>query len=949
VADEWEGLVAQLADGSWEVRQRAADQLGELGADAAPALASLRDKLLNDSDEDVRASAVRAAVAVAEDRESLLPDLVRGLADGHFKVRLAAAEALGKVGPSAQKVLDPLLDHAFDDNVDVQAAVVQAVGVLYPEPCQFLELARKMVTEQAERGPAALSVVGQMNRPDERAASEELLWEVLRSHAESRFYGTAFNSLVALGGDAAAVVRSVIADAELPLLRRGELYLLGIAPTSLDGELPDLIDEVLPAVLATFDSELMNARQAAAAWITEHRDIIPEPLQSSVVDAAVRCVTQYGECLDLLRDLVGDQAAIEVVNEIADPQRQAFLLFKEGKDLNGLLAPDRLTDLALAGLRDGYWVNRQAAADWIAGNVAALPPARLDEVIAAIRNATGDYDSDVRRSAELALIEVEQRGRVTRSSTLFDALRAGGDEAKVEVIQKILELRDRDTTRRLVREWIRWQACRKEPLLIEIVKEALRSQPEAVRPLVDQYDQVDQDPELDADILRLIEEQTGIGEGMAVLIRDESTERADSGTVADWLARRERTDVDISRLRQVAIEEAWKPARHAATVMDRLICEKRLEVRTTVRERVALQLADMSDLRYFTDDQSETYLRMQGELELHALPMLTRALAAEDTDQDNTTIREAAARALGNIGGREAVESLTRAVIGEERTRQRRQELLAEYYLEPSKTRSEEAATILRGAVKSAERTLRILQILNIALFCVGLTALAAGIAIGLATDDQATRVAAAFAGLGGLAGIVVELVRNPLVQIQRAMTRLVQLETAFTSFIWELNLNGTYIQSQYVARGVLSDEEIATTVGRIESAMTLAMDLVATHTQERDAAARPILHAATPVAGSAGSTIILRGEGLRGMGDVRRKARSLVAIDHVPLAVELSTWSDREVRFVLTDQQLVATESSRQVWFSLIVDGRETNAVPFTLLPSRVELRQPVTDGAIA
>ena len=58
-----------------------------------------------------------------------------------------------------------------------------------------------------------------------------------------------------------------------------------------------------------------------------------------MVDAAVRCVTQYGECLDLLRDLVGDQAAIEVVNEIADPQRQAFLLFKEGKDLNGLWPP----------------------------------------------------------------------------------------------------------------------------------------------------------------------------------------------------------------------------------------------------------------------------------------------------------------------------------------------------------------------------------------------------------------------------------------------------------------------------------------------------------------------------------------------------------------------------------------------------------------------------------
>ena len=218
-------------------------------------------------------------------------------------------------------------------------------------------------------------------------------------------------------------------------------------------------------------------------------------------------------------------------------------------------------------------MNRQAAADWIAGNVAALPPARLDEVIAAIRNATGDYDSDVRRSAELALIEVEQRGRVTRSSTLFDALRAGGDEAKVEVIQKILELRDRDTTRRLVREWIRWQACRKEPLLIEIVKEAsitARGGPPAGRPVRPggpgpRARRRHPPPRRRADRHR---------RGMAVLIRDESTERADSGTVADWLARRGApTSTSAGCARSPSKRRGSRPA---ATVMDRLICEKRL-------------------------------------------------------------------------------------------------------------------------------------------------------------------------------------------------------------------------------------------------------------------------------------------------------------------------------------------------------------------------------------
>ena len=943
MADEVEGLVAQLADSSWEVRQRAADRLGELGAAASPALPNLRDKLLNDTDEDVRASAVRAAVAVAPEPVSLLPDLRKGLGDPNWKVKVAAAQALATLGPEARSALDVLLENVFGD-VDVKVAVAQAVDALYPEEGAFLALAKEQVATQAFSGPAAVHLVAQLDRPAERDEVEAFLWNLVRTHPEARFYGTAFNTLVDMDGDDATVVRQMLDDQQLPPMRRGELYVYGSGSTSLDAELPQLIGELLPLVLATFESELVEARQQAALWVSVHRDLIPAELLPSVVDATSANVTNRGEGLELLRSLVGDDAALQVLYN-TEPSRQAYLLFRESTDLTASVDPERLADLALAGAQDAAnWVTRQAAADWVKGNVATIPAARLEEISAALRVLTTDYDPDVRRSAEVALIEVDQRGRVTRSSTLFDALRTEGDEAKVEVIGKILQLRDRDTTRRLVREWIRWHAGRKEPLLVEIVREALRTQPEAVRPLVDQYDQVDQDAELDAEIIELLEVQSGIPKGLAVRIRDEQTDKQEASVVADWLARCERVDPEFARLGGQAREEQWKPSRHAAVAMDRILRDTRGEVRTTIRERVAQQLADMSDIRYFTsegqseDEDQSDYRDMLRELELHALPMLTRALAVDDTDHDNTTIREAATRALGNIGGREAVEALTRAVIGEERTRQRRQELLAEYYLEPSKARSDEAATILRSAVKSAERTLHILQVLNIALFCVGLGALVAGITIGLMADDRATRVAAAFAGLGGLAGIVVELVRNPLEQIQKAMTRLVQLETAFTSFIWELNLNGTYIQSQYVARGVLSDEEIATTVARIEGAMTLAMDLVATHTQERDMTARPTLYAATPVAARTGTTIAITGDGLRGLGDVRRKAKSLVALDHVPVALELSTWSDREVRFMLSDQHVELNGAPRQVWVSLIVDGRETNAVPFTVLPAVVE-----------
>ena len=101
---------------------------------------------------------------------------------------------------------------------------------------------------------------------------------------------------------------------------------------------------------------------------------------------------------------------------------------------------------------------------------------------------------------------------------------------------------------------------------------------------------------------------------------------------------------------------------------------------------------------------------------------------------------------------------------------------------------------------------------------------------------------------MAGLVGLVIQILREPLARIQNAVTRLVQVETAFTSFIWELNLNGTYIQSQYVAEGVLKDEHIARTVGRIESAMHLAMDLVARYAEDGTIASIPRLSAIFPI-----------------------------------------------------------------------------------------------------
>ncbi len=241
-----------------------------------------------------------------------------------------------------------------------------------------------------------------------------------------------------------------------------------------------------------------------------------------------------------------------------------------------------------------------------------------------------------------------------------------------------------------------------------------------------------------------------------------------------------------------------------------------------VRRRIVRMLSEMSDERFF-EGEGRLHSSILAELRNHAIPILAGRLPEED----DVVVRESIARLLSRVGGREAVAAITRAIGSEERTRKFRQDLLATYYLDPSKKRGEQAAQILEGAVSEAERTMRMLQGLNILLFAAGLLMIGVGITAALIGDEMISRVLGMTAALGSLGGLIVQLIRNPLERIQSSVARLVQIETAFTSFIWELNLNSTYIQSLYVADGKLREETIAKTVGRIEQAMELTMRLV--------------------------------------------------------------------------------------------------------------------------
>ena len=303
----------------------------------------------------------------------------------------------------------------------------------------------------------------------------------------------------------------------------------------------------------------------------------------------------------------------------------------------------------------------------------------------------------------------------------------------------------------------------------------------------------------------------------------------------------------------------------------------------------------MSDDRFFEEGEQETFDQIEAQLRRHAVRILGRRLA----DEEDITTRESIARTLAGVGGREAVDVLTRAIVDDERTKSKRQELLAKYYLEPSKTRSDEAAQILHGAVVAAKRTLNLLQALNVLFFLVALGLIAGGAILAFTGGDAAEIIGGSLAGLSGVVAIIIQVLREPLAGIQNAVTRLVQVETAFAAFIWELNLNGTYIQSQYVSTGLLKDEHIRQTVERIENAMHLAMASVARYVEDGTIASIPRPSAIFPTSAGDGARITLRGQSLKPPG--RNGARpGIVAVDHMPLATVNAVWEEDRVEFDL-------------------------------------------------
>jgi HEAT repeat protein len=119
-------LAGALRDRNGLVRSEAAKALGRLGLPAREAAPALAE-LLADPDPYARREAAKALVAMAEGASAQVPALVRALADKDKFVRIEAAKALGRIGPEAGAAVPALTALRQDKDPLASRAAAEAL------------------------------------------------------------------------------------------------------------------------------------------------------------------------------------------------------------------------------------------------------------------------------------------------------------------------------------------------------------------------------------------------------------------------------------------------------------------------------------------------------------------------------------------------------------------------------------------------------------------------------------------------------------------------------------------------------------------------------------------------------------------------------------------------------------------------------------------------------
>lgn len=940
--EELQPLLDQLISPDIYVRMQGADKLRQIGKQAENALQDLWGAFEIEPENQVRIRLFRAIQTVANDNIVIVEKLKLHIQSPDHSKQLGAIEALAEVGPDAQFVL-PTLVEQLKNNRDqtIQQTLSRAILAVEIDKTRLITAIQPILAEPVVYLFPFFDQIARSN-PSESDKQKLLddLWQALETNGDSASIADLLASIFRLSRDHEQFFDQLVKNQQVVEWKKCHIFYI-----------PYLVQDSQYALKRWWEKDpelalnlvLGGLRNQFASYYTSMflvyiSQSIGENEHERVLTALEDSIKAYGVGFEALGTIGGPDRVNQVIEKSTGPfDVIGRYLINTRQALESLWGKDKgaVIRCLLPLLQSGGEWEISPVADWLRDNAEQIPNNSYNAVIKALQ-PTINESPETRTKKEAALIQIRQYERKILQKPLFEVLDKEADvDSQSEAVQKLLQLKSREVTRDLVNRWVHWLAGGDKPLLTETTAEYLRMSTQAVLPLVDHFSKK---LELDFQLKRAILEQK-ISPAHFDTIKEvykEFEDREDKikgkqeyfeSQAQNLLASMENRSAAFINLKSQAVEMEWNWITIVEKTVEQLFQEELSVREERARQRIVKQLADMSDRRFF--DANEQHEEIKNELSKHAVPVIAARLPKEA----DVNIRENSARLLGNVSGREAIDALVLAVVGEERTRAARQELLAKYYLDPSKQRSEEAAQILAHAVDDARQTLQVLRWLNIVVFIVGIVLLLTGTITAVVSQELATRVIGGLAGLGGLAGILIEMVKSPLDRIQNAMANLVQIETAFTSFIWELNLNGTFIQSQYVAEGVITDGEIGQTVKRIEDAMTLAMNQVSVYTKVGQQRVISRIYDLSPAAGPSGSTVIVHGQHLTGDKTEKKEKTGILIVDHKPIKAEKLNWKDQEVSFKLPNKINGAEKFNGTVWISLLVDGMETNALPFHVI----------------
>ncbi len=413
-----------------ETSLQAIDELGTLGAAAAPALGSLIRALANE-DLEVRWHAARTLGAIGPGAADAVPALTKGLGDEDSSVRAYSAFALGRIGKPAEPAVDLLIKNAFDTQLLVRRASIRALRLIDPPT----EKTMPLVLEILEKGDMDVIMPALHTLAEEGKAAVPRLRKALQ-HEKAQNWACIV--LAEIGPDAAEAVPELteLVGHKDPDVRMQAILALG--------EIGSASEPAVPSIIKTLkEDEFTNVRDAAAYALGKIKakgpaeDALREALSSSdellrtisawalartnpddkeLVDRAVRMIVEAFKSKDVAVRRAAARAAVEF--DIA-PQLIAPALVDALKDKDqtvvanaidalSAMGPKALKniDSAIANKELRHYAVRLVARIGPEGEAAV--PALVKELGKKIEN---DDDAEFIREAQFALAQIGPNAR----------------------------------------------------------------------------------------------------------------------------------------------------------------------------------------------------------------------------------------------------------------------------------------------------------------------------------------------------------------------------------------------------------------------------------------------------------------------------------------------------------------------------------------------------------